>query len=202
MASGTIAARVNIRLRQRQIRSLEQVSRALDRPMSRDVGRRIIRAVRGVINEEFTRGVWLRPSGGSAPWKQGHDFGSHKAKRPPLGGPGGRLARAWAGGRGGFSESDGNSVTIGVRLPYAAVHRGGVENVQAGRITVIRPRRKGKGGRPAMFWFLGLVLGVWLRKETLRRGLKVPARPHATDNPKTRQAVAEILADLIASRAR
>lgn len=164
------------------------------KPFAGSTGREVVKAARSVIMSEFSRGGHERPSGGFAPWPKGHDFGDKKAPPVPLGGVNGRLARAWNGGTGGFERISHESITIGVDLIYARVHRGPDSNPVAGRITLIKPRHGQK-----MRYFLGLNMSAWLKESTLRAGLKVPSRPHATNNPKTQAAVSELVAKALAT---
>jgi hypothetical protein len=44
-----------------------------------------------------------------------------------------------------------------------------------------------------MFWYLGFRFGVWLKEETLERGLRLPPRPHLTKNPKLTKRLVDIV---------
>jgi len=167
----------------------------LGRPFQTATGKEAIAAARSVIRTEFQRGGYYNSGGSFVGWKPGHDFGDKRAKNPVLGGPGGTLGRAWLGGPGGYSKTDagGQSVTIGVTLPWAGVHRGG-NPVRVNRITVVRPKRAASGGSGTkMHYHLGLRLLAWISEERLKAGLRIPARPHALNNPKTAKAVGDVL---------
>mgnify|MGYP001595898127 FL=1 len=175
---------------------LRRIIAYAQKPFGGTVGRDAIKAARKVIMSEFSRGGHYRPAGGFDKWPSGHDFGTHQAPPVPLGGLNGRLARAWNGGPGGFDRvsADGQSAVIGVSIPWARVHRGPDSNPVAGRFTTIRPKRGLK-----MRHFLGMNFGVWMSAERLKRGLKVPTRPHATDNPTTRAAVSALISKAMAN---
>ena len=80
----------------------------------------------------------------------------------------GALFNAWMGaGALSIEKVESNRVVIGVR-GYPAIHQRGA---------IVRPRRRTARGDYAMRVHLGLRLGRWFRRETLERGLIIPARP-------------------------
>lgn len=166
------------------VRAVEAMLRGAQAPFGGARGTRALKAIRAAIAEEFSRGA-ERTDSGFKPWIKSHDFGTRKAANPPLGGTSGRFAKAWAGGAGGFSIVTPVAITLGSRLPGAAMHRGDL-----GDVVTIRPKKTGAQGQPAMRWKLGRSFGVWISARRLREGLKVPARPHA----RATQALAEIVA--------
>lgn len=173
----------------------KRVLSVLEAPFRGSRASAAIKAARSVIRDEFSRGGYWNTSGGFVQWKRGHDFGDKKAQHPVLGGPGGRLGRAWLGGAGGFSRTvEANSgVEIGVTLPWAHVHRGGNRVVRVNRVTVVKPKKSGARGRSAMGWWLGRNLRAWISEATLRRGLRIPARPHALASPEMTKRVKTVL---------
>jgi len=166
------------------VRAVESILQSAQAPFGGARGTRALKAIRAAIAEEFSRGA-ERTDAGFRPWAKSHDFGTRKAANPPLGGTAGRFAKAWAGGAGGFSIITPVAITLGSRLPGAAMHRGDL-----GDVVTIRPKKTGAQGQPAMRWKLGRSFGVWISARRLREGLKVPARPHA----RATQALAEIVA--------
>ena len=158
------------------------------------IGKDLHRDMRKSVRRDFVARSWAKPSGGRVAWATTKPFGT-KPAGDPLGGPGGRLARAWQGGAGGFSFARSDRVGIGVSLPFAAMHRGGTGTAAGFDVTIIKPKRKTASGQYAMFFFLGLKYGVWLRESTLARGLRVPSRPHGTDNPDLRGNLGGTLLD-------
>lgn len=177
---------------------LQRARQILTAPMSEGRGARMIDALRASVAREFSQVGWSAPQGGVQPWKETLPFGN-RPKKVTLGGSSGSLAKAWAGGAGGFSFIEPGRAGIGVNLPGAAMHRGG-SGTEAGRkVTIIRPKKYGKNGVPAMFWALGFKYGVWISPKRLERGLEVPSRPHATGNPALIQALQDrFLAALLA----
>lgn len=165
----------------RAINDLLDFARA---PFGGPRGTRALRAIREAIAEEFSRGA-ERTDFGFRPWKKSHDFGTRKAKNPPLGGTSGRFAKAWAGGAGSITSVKPTEIILGSRLPGAAMHRGDL-----GEVVTIKAKATGANGLPAMFWKLGRSFGVWISPGKLRSGLHVPARPHA----RATQALASIIA--------
>lgn len=139
---------------------------------------------REAIQDEFLRGVWRSPQG-EEPWAP-HVEHPQYASHPLLILSGSYLA-AWMGtGSGAIDRRDDNSFTIGVSgFPASELHRGGTtaRNTKAG-ITLIFVTEK-------MRWFLGLVLGMWLKKTTTH--IRIPARPHATPDMATREAMRDAL---------
>lgn len=148
-------------------KGLSRFSTILRRPFAQGRGRKTIAGMRRVGAQEFAGGFGFGPGGGRVAWVKGHDFGTQKAKTIPLGGPGGALAMAWAGGAGGFATSTFREVTLGVDLPYAAVHRGGVE-LPSNTISTQTVTRRQAG-------FIGAQFGVHL---AVGSTLSTPSRPH------------------------
>jgi len=185
----TIEFEVNVRSNLAGLHRMQQILRA---PMGEGRGAGMISALRASVAREFAQVGWSRPEGGVDRWKETLPFGN-RPEKVPLGGSGGTLARAWAGGTGGFTYTEPTRAGIGVSLPYAAMHRGGRGTEAGGKVTIIRPKKYSKGGLPAMFWYLGLKFGAWISPKKLERGLEVPSRPHATTNPALVQALQERL---------
>lgn len=161
---------------------LDRARRVLSNPMGEGRGAALQEELRASVKQEFRQHGWSRPSGGVDRWKEALPFGK-KPEGEPLGGEGGFLARAWAGGQYGFAFVNRDRAGIGVVHPAAPMHRGGRDTDAGHRKTIIRPRKYGKNGVPAMFWYLGLRYGAWISPRRLERGLEVPSRPHATTNP-------------------
>lgn len=196
MARGQISSKITTTYQAAGVTAgLRRVSTFMGRPFQAATGSDAIAAARGVIRTEFQRGGYYNSSGTFVSWKPGHDFGDRKAQRPVLGGPSGRLGRAWLGGPGGFSKTTagGVGIQIGVTIPWAPVHRGGNQTIRVNRVTVVRPKRTASGGGTKMHYHLGLRLNAWISEDRLRKGLRIPARPHAMNNPKTSKAVGEVL---------
>ena len=175
--------------------NLKQVNaamRVMGAPMADGRGQRVAAAIRRPIAEEFAGGFHYTRTGSRERWQPVPAFGTRPATVPPLGGPSGSLARAWAGGQGGYQKINPRSATIGVNLPFAEVHRGGARGQK--RVTRIRAKKIGAKGLPAMWWFLGMTFGVWLNPDKLLAdGVAVPSRPHATKNPRTVELVRDAL---------
>lgn len=167
-------------------RFLDGLLQGLEGPLGGRVGRDVVRLLRDSVVSEFRDEHFLRPGGGSTPWKARAPFGPNQKSGPLLGGPTGVLGSAWAGGPGGFSEVKPLEVEVGISHPAAAMHRGGAgTSVRPNQTTRVRAKKPGARGLPAMFWFHGMQNGVWISPEKLRReGLVIPARPHAGGNPK------------------
>jgi len=181
---------------------LGRARQILGAPLSGERGAAAIKAVRKSVAREFRQLGWSKPGGGVQRWKPVKPFGDKPGGGPPLGGSGGSLARAWAGGRGGFTTTSRDRVSVGITHPGAAVHRGGDGTDAGNRITLIRPKRFGKGGVPLMFWALGLGKGAWISFKKLKKGLEVPSRPHATSNPElVRELERQFLVSLLGGRA-
>src|SRR6185436_15772927 len=58
--------------------------------------------------------------------------------------------------------------------------------------TTVRPKKKSKGGRYAMAWFLGLTYGVWFSNARLERGLVIHPR-RVSLGPDVKKRAQEIL---------
>lgn len=151
-----------------------------------------VKAWRAVIESEFDQEHWQAAGGAARPWLPVKPFGS-RLRPPKVLWRDGALKAAWtAGGVGSFERYSRTAADFGVLgsvIPYAAVHRGGAGEVRVGtaKSTTIKPVKLARGHESdpsprkwAMWWFLGMRYGVWLSAKTLARGLKIPARPHAT----------------------
>lgn len=143
--------------------------------------------IRDEVREEFQQRAWFAPGGGSNPWPAVVAFGDKPAGRQPLVASGAYFA-ALQGGAGAIEQVGSDSVAVGAsgsRFPYAAVQRGGAGGSIDTSPVIIRPKKLSTGARGgwAMRWALGLGFGVWLREETLLRGLSLPRRPHMTAHP-------------------
>lgn len=154
-----------------------------------------VAVMRDRVREEFDGKQWFAPSGSTVGWAPLVPFGQRSPERPPLIGTG-AYAAAWQGvGTGAITQIRPDGATIGVSgsvFPFAAALRGGAGPDPSTAPTLIRPKKRsaGKRGGWAMFWFLGLELGVWLSQATLARGLRLPGRPHATPHPELRRRLA------------
>jgi hypothetical protein len=176
------------------LRRIGRMTSASKDPMGGDSGRQVIRAIRRSVAQEFSGGYWSTPSGGKRQWKPTKPFGEKAGGRPPLGGSAGRLAAAWAGGAGGFEKITSRTAQVGVRMPGAAVHRGGEGARVALRETRIKAKAIGAKGKPKMYWLLGMKYGVWMSPEKLRTtGIAVPSRPHATRNPALSREITDVI---------
>jgi len=193
MADVTATFKVDVGRLGRRIRELSiGSSNAFAGPL----GDEVIRAVRDSVAREFDRGGWLHPQGGFRLWPRGMEFGEREAADQPLGGGSGRIAQAWAGGDGGFAQKTAKRVVVGVRAPWARIHRGGQGNVNEFQVTRVR-------GSLAMWWYLGINFDVWVSQEKVMNvGFAIPARPHATTNPSLREELRRIVARYMTSKAR
>lgn len=102
--------------------------------------------------------------GTATPWKRTAPFGSRKAGKTMLGT--GAYRSAFLGGAGAIENISDNTVEIGVDrnlFPQVKIHQG------SQKVVTIRPTQKAR-------WFLGLTYGVWLKKSTMRNGLKIARR--------------------------
>lgn len=156
----------------------------------------IVNAWRLLIREEFDRGQWRATSGPPRPWARKVPFGSLQSAGASHLRKSGALARAWQGGKGGYTDirRDGASFGVDLRLvPYAAVHRGGL-----GKITAKDSRRPHRQKvTPKMRAFLH-AHGVHLKNGTAF--LTTPRRPHATLNPEIRTRATAIFAAHVTGR--
>lgn len=161
-------------------------------------------AMRRSVRREFASKSWAMPSGGSLRWQPTKPFGECSPGASTLK-RSGTLFRAWSGGAGSVTRVTAKTATIGVNpvtVPYAEYHRGmRGGRIDASHVFVIKPKKVARNSRGqfrsgpghwAMFWYLGLTCGVWLSAETLRRGLRLPVRPHATNNPRLRKEILAI----------
>lgn len=171
---------------------LDRLAAVLRAPFSGGRGREAVLAMRESVRQEFSEHEWRTPDGGSLRWKETLPFGD-KPEGEPLGGPSGWLARAWAGGPSGFTVQRPDRVAIGVSHPAVAMHRGGSGTEARERVTIVRPRKTGARGLPAMFWYLGMRFGAWISVRRLERGLEIPSRPHATSNPRLVEALEGVI---------
>lgn len=174
---------------QSKVRAIAEEMRA---PMRGQLGQEVVKAMRRVVNQEFSQGGGFRINGGIQRWRKSKPFGNRPAPSTPLGGTSGSIARAWAGGEGGFSNviEGGTGVEIGVSgHPKFRVHRGGNESINAGGVTVIRPKSGDK-----MRYKLGLSFGVWISRARLERGLQIPTRPHAQASLRLSEEVKKVVA--------
>ena len=123
----------------------------------------------GSINDQFNR----EAEANGASWPKTKPFGTRPAPAKTLQRTGSLLS-AWVGrAPGSVSAATPNSFMVGVDtniLPQAGVF-------QAQAPTIIRPRKKAKGGKgTAMHYFLGLTYGVWISEARLAAGLSIPPR--------------------------
>lgn len=176
---------------------LVQLGRIFKDPFGQARGRRSIRAVRKVAAREFARGGGFSPGGSFNAWKRTKPFGNRPVPPVPLGGTSGPLARAWAGGPGGFSFVRGKRIVLGVTLIYAAMHRGGV-NTPSGRITVVRAKRFTSSGQSLMRLKFISSFGVFVSEAKARAGMRIPGRPHVDLRaPQYQKAMASGIVDAI-----
>jgi len=168
--------------------------------------------IRNSIAAEFLNQEWRKPNGGRDPWRPLVPFGNRSGASPGVLAGGqhkplinsGALFNAWTGqGSGGLVKIGPRSVVVGVQksaFPFAEYLRGGVAGrIRTSPLLIFPEKRVAGGGQSkdrksswvrqwALWWFLGLTYGVWLREQTLRDGMKLHPRPHATRNPEmTRQ---------------
>jgi hypothetical protein len=168
-----------------------------------------VAAVRLSVGDEFHRHAWLTPRGGIVPWRDTQPFGTRPKPKQNMIATGAYFRALMGRGPGSLVRVGPRSFDVGVEarmFPGAAALRGG----KGGRISTaplfIRPKTKAKGRAGggswvqqwAMWWRLGLTYGVWLKEETLRRGLKLYPRPHLTANPKLTRQLARGVARWIA----
>lgn len=203
MPRRSIAATISTRFEAASVlRRLRGRVSVLEAPFSGPRARAAIEGMRNVIRKEFARGGYFNSSGNFIRWKPGHDFGDKKAQNPVLGGPSGKLGRAWLGGPGGFQGATlgGKGVEIGVGGPvskFAAVHRGG-NPVRVNRVTIVRPKKRSSSGTgTAMRYHLGLRLHAWISERRLAQGLRIPARPHVLRSPQIAAAVKKPLLEAL-----
>lgn len=149
------------------------------------IGKPSVAAIRKSVANEFSGRYWLMPEGGRRAWAPVVPFGN-KPHHAPLVDSGAYFNALMGRGPGAIERVSARRMEVGAdsgRFPYAKYIRGGAGANISLQPLIIRPRRRAKGGRYAMFNFIGLRFGVWLRAETLERGLKLPPRPHLTRNP-------------------
>lgn len=154
-------------------KQLERGAQVVKRPFLGPRGDRHVAALRAELRKVAAAGA---ESGVS--FAPVHRFGTRPATIPPLGGPSSSYWQGWTGGRGSVVRKSPRRIAIVNTIPWAVVHRGGVTTARP-RVTVIKPKRISRDGRPAMFHALSRRFGVRLKATTLRRGLRVPSRPHA-----------------------
>jgi len=159
------------------------------KPFKAARGQRQIAALRRVITQEASSGAGFGPSGGSVPFAPVLPFGTRPATNPPLGGPGSIYWQSWLGGAGSVARVTDRGVVVASSLPWAIVHRGGVD-LPENRMTVIRAKRISKDGRPAMVHALRGLYGVNISSAKALSGLQIPSRPHVDPRaPQYRDAV-------------
>lgn len=155
---------------------IEAAKRVVDAPFASNRGPETLRIVRfgagglsdqfGAQQEESLRGI--------RPWPRSKPFGKRPAPRSTLAGSG-VLRSAWLGlNQHGYDRVTRDGLEIGVQgLPYAATFQrpDGPDTV-----TTVRPKKRAKDGRWAMFWYLALTFGVYLKAKTLENGLAIRQR--------------------------
>jgi hypothetical protein len=200
---------VSLRLRGASLRkAFEPVQRRAAAPFGGQSGKRAVAIMRSAVRQEFSGGYWLSPAGGRIPWPRTHDFGRQKASPRPLRRTGAYFA-SLMGGAGSIERITPNQIVLGAVSRYGPIHRGGEgANIRTSPVT-IRPRKlaasRGRRRRSqyaqrfAMFWRLLGDHGVPLRAETLRKGLKLPRRPHMTRNPETTRKIARSVERYVAT---
>lgn len=166
------------------------VAKRAKAPFAGQAGRLVAAEMRQSVDWEFRNSAWRSPSGAVLPWLASHDFGDRKAPASPLNGNAGRYARAFQGGPGGFLRITGRTVSLGSDLDGAARHRGG-----SGFRAQIKTTQQEISRR--MRLAVGLSFGAWTRATT--RFFEHHSRPHATDNPPLRKAIARISQRFIAT---
>jgi hypothetical protein len=166
--------------------------------------RAAVPVIRDSVAREFLTRTWFSPSGVNRPWPAETPFGDKGSKKgggekKPLIDTGGYFAALMGRGSGSVVKVTPHQVSVGVDLaqfPWAPYIRGGTgANIRLTPL-LIKPTKvakpKSKDGKPAsadspqhwaLWWYLGLTYGVWLTRETLLAGIKLPPRPHLTANP-------------------
>jgi hypothetical protein len=171
----------------------------------------IIAAFRDQVVGELRGRYWLTPQGRKEAWPAPHAFGRRPAKNPVFGSD---YLAAWRGGSGGIEDVGPQEARVGVQgFERLSLHRGGL-----GPLTVREYRRRdgtaarisyeaqetpwklAKGAehrtgarRYALWWKILREHGVALKDETLRRGLRIPLRPHASIGPGIRTYATAVL---------
>lgn len=172
------------------------------RDLSSFLERKAVPIIRNSVAAEFLNQEWRRPDGGREAWRPLVPFGSRSGSSPGVLAGGqhkpmidtGAYLNAWTGkGSGGLVKVGPRSVVVGVQheaFPFASYIRGGAGARIRTSPLLIFPRKRVAGRRGgswvqqwALWWYLGLTFGVWLKEQTLRDGLKLYPRPHATRNP-------------------
>lgn len=186
-----------------------------------------IPAVRSSVAAEFLEQSWLRPDGGQEPWRPLVPFGAKAGigSSPGVKAGGerkllidsGAYYDAWTGrGSGGIADAGPRSAIVGVSreaFPFASYIRGGTSaRIRTGPLLIFPQERVAGGGRPRghgrsrgasyvrqwkLWWYLGLTFDVWLTEKTLRDGMKLYPRPHATNNPALTRKLARLLTSYI-----
>lgn len=161
------------------------------------------------IREEFRRESFFRQSGGSVRWEKSKSFGSRRAARRTLRRTGLLFNAATGNGRGHIKRVGPTSMSIGVSgaaVPHASILRGGTGQNLVRRKIVVKPKKLAvsKTGRTlkgahkwAMYWFLGMRYGVWLKESTLRRGLRIPRRRWGVLTRKATQKMGNVAVEYI-----
>lgn len=154
-SSGFISVNVKVGTAAR----FDDVLARAEAPFAGETGRAIAAAMRtgpGSTGEQFAGSREISMSGSTA-WRKTQPFGRRPAPARTLV-RSGALEAAWTGaGAGATSRFGPKSVAIGVDtnvFPQAAVF-------QSRNGAVVRARKKGARGLPAMYWFLGMQYGVW-----------------------------------------
>lgn len=125
----------------------------------------------------------------STPWARTQDFGTRKAPRKTMLGTG-LYRAAFLGGAGSIERIEPKSVEIGVDsglFPQVKIH-------QSRRpYTIVKPKARTRGGKDfKMRFFLGLTYGVWMSRERIAKGMKIPRRRVSVSSD-VRKAVAAML---------
>lgn len=203
------SATVSLRLQGAGLRkAFEPIQKRAAAPFSGASGRRVVAIMRGQVRKEFTSRSWFMPSGGRRSWAKTHAFGNKPASSTPLRATG-RYFASLMGGAGSIERITDRQITVGAVSAYGAVHRGGTGARIVTSPAVIRPRRKaatrsrlGRRGFArgfAMFWRLLGDFGVALSAATMRRGLRLPRRPHMTRHPEGTRLMARSVERYVAT---
>lgn len=149
----------------------------LKTPVGPKRGAEMARRFNRVVAQEFSQGGGFGPGGGVTRWRPTEAFGTRPAVSPPLGGPRGKLARAWRGGVGSSTRIRRNGFSRRVSLVYAALQRGGAVTPSTAR-TLIKAKRRGPSGKLAMVGFVGAKFGVHMSEAKALAGVAVGGRAH------------------------
>lgn len=168
------------------------------------------------VDAELRGNYWRDLTGRRRNLEPPHDLGRRKAKRPVFGAG---YAAAWRGGAGAIREVSSSRALIGVQgFPRLAMHRGGlgpirVQDYGDGTAAVVSylnqqaPWKLARGAeqrrgaqRYALWWRILRDTGVPLKDETLRRGLRIPMRPHANLDTRMRTYAVALISAATAGR--